>query len=274
VGTLGGEGGEDRDDGARPAGLVRLATRVGEVATHHAVFHKRPSGALVFSAGTRQWSRGLDSSVDMQQATVNLLADMGAQPATLQDGLLPASASTDVVAPVSDVTSPALGAMVSRLAPVLVEGTAGDGAPGQVGGVEVSVDGGLTWHRAEGRESWSYLWTPPADGTYVVLSRAVDDSGNLEIPGAGSRSAWVAPPPGSRRGRRAPATSSPRRPARSPTTCRRTSTSARSTSGRSRSPRRAAARCGSRAWRARTSSTRSRRPTGRARCGRAGPPRP
>jgi uncharacterized repeat protein (TIGR02543 family) len=185
LGTLGREWGEDRDDGSRPAGLVRLATRVDGAAAHHAVFHKRPSGALVWSAGTRQWSWGLDASVDMQQATVNLLADMGAQPAALQDGLLPASASTDVVAPVSDVTSPALGAMVSRLAPVLVEGTATDGAPGQVGGVEVSVDGGLTWRRAEGRESWSYLWTPPADGTYVILSRAVDDSGNLETPGAG-----------------------------------------------------------------------------------------
>ena len=184
-GTLGREWGEDRDDQARPAGLVRLATRVDGAGAHHAVFHKRAGGALVFSAGTRQWSWGLDASVDMQQATVNLLADMGAQPATLQDGLVPASASTDVVAPVSDVTSPALGAMVSRLSPVLVEGTAMDGAPGQVGGVEVSVDGGLTWHRAEGRESWSYLWTPPADGTYVILSRAVDDSGNLETPSAG-----------------------------------------------------------------------------------------
>jgi hypothetical protein len=185
AGTLGREWGEDRDDPARPAGLVRLATRVDGTAAHHAVFHKRASGALVFSAGTRQWAWGLDASVDMQQATANLLADMGAQPATLQDGLVPASASTDVVAPVSDVTSPALGAMVARLSPVLIEGAATDGAPGQVGGVEVSVDGGLTWHRAEGRESWSYLWTPPADGTYVILSRAVDDSGNLETPGAG-----------------------------------------------------------------------------------------
>ena len=65
-----------------------------------------PSGALVFGAGTVQWSWGLDGnhdrggaapSVDMQQATVNLFADMGVQPATLQGGLLPASASTDVV---------------------------------------------------------------------------------------------------------------------------------------------------------------------------------
>jgi len=35
----------------------------------------------------------------MQQATVNLLADMGVQPATLQGGLVPAVASTDTLHP-------------------------------------------------------------------------------------------------------------------------------------------------------------------------------
>ena len=163
-------------------------------ATHHLVFHKRPSGALVFGAGTVQWSWGLDSdhdrgsnapSVDMQQATVNLLADMGAQPATLQAGLLPASASADVVAPVSDITSPANGAAVSVGSLVVIQGTATDGPSGLVGGVEVSVDGGSTWHPAAGRGPWSYAWAPVAAGTHHVFSRAVDDSGNIEIPGAG-----------------------------------------------------------------------------------------
>jgi len=91
------------------------STYAAGTATHHLVFHKRPSGALVFGAGTTQWSWGLDAehdgkrgvSVDMQQATVNLLADMGAQPATLQAGLLPASASVDLSPPVSDLTFPA-----------------------------------------------------------------------------------------------------------------------------------------------------------------------
>jgi hypothetical protein len=42
--------------------------------------------------------------------------------------------------------------------------------------VEVSVDGGNTWHPAEGRESWAY--TGPAGGQ--PISRATDDSANLE----------------------------------------------------------------------------------------------
>jgi hypothetical protein len=67
--------------------------------THHLTLYRAPSGALVFGAGTVQWSWGLDSYHDrqpdppadpnMQQATINLFADMGAQPASLQSGLLP-----------------------------------------------------------------------------------------------------------------------------------------------------------------------------------------
>src|SRR5262249_27776190 len=51
--------------------------------------------------------------------------------------------------------------------------------------VEVSTDGGATWHRGSGRESWSYTWTPTSLGSVNLKSRAVDDSGNLEAPSAG-----------------------------------------------------------------------------------------
>ena len=70
-------------------------------ATHALTLYRHPSGALVFGAGTVQWSWGLDSNHDrgtpaadvrMQQATVNLFADMGVQPTTLQSGLVTADA--------------------------------------------------------------------------------------------------------------------------------------------------------------------------------------
>jgi hypothetical protein len=67
--------------------------------SHHMTIYRAPSGALVFGAGTIQWSWGLDSDHDllpdppedptMQQATVNLFSDMGAQPTTLQSNLVP-----------------------------------------------------------------------------------------------------------------------------------------------------------------------------------------
>ena len=114
----------------------------------------------------------------MQQATYNLFADMGVQPATLQAGLLPASASTDTIAPTATITSPAtIG--VSAGTPQTIQGTATDRGGGVVGAVEVSVDGGATWHPAAGRATWTYTWTPAASGTVTPLARAADDSGNL-----------------------------------------------------------------------------------------------
>jgi Bacterial Ig-like domain/Bacterial Ig domain len=95
-----------------------------------------------------------------------------------------ATASTDSVAPTSVITAPAAGASVPINTAVTISGTATD-TGGAVGGVEVSVDGGATWRRASGRASWSYTWTPTANGTVTIRSRAADDSGNLEAPSAG-----------------------------------------------------------------------------------------
>jgi len=120
----------------------------------------------------------------MQQATVNLLADMGAQPATIQAGLVAAAASTDTTPPASAVTAPAANTIVASGSQVTVGGTASD-VGGTVAGVEVSADGGATWHKASGTSAWTYAWTPGAPGPAVLRSRAVDDSGNLETPSAG-----------------------------------------------------------------------------------------
>lgn len=208
-GTLGYEWDVDVDNGVRPPGLMRLSrttvanapvlqdngsTYAAGTATHALTLYRHASGALVFGAGTVQWSWGLDATHDragtpadarIQQATVNLLADMGVQPATLQAGLVRASASTDTVAPVSAVTTPAAGATLSPGTSVTVSGTASDSGGGRVAGVEVSTDGGATWRRAEGREAWSYAWTPSVAGPAVLRSRAVDDSGRLEVPAPG-----------------------------------------------------------------------------------------
>jgi hypothetical protein len=205
--VIGYEWDEDLDNGARPPGLIRLSETTVAVpqrvldhgsnygpgiATHRLVLRRHASGALVFGAGTIQWSWGLDGEHDrgnappdvrMQQATVNLLADMGAQPTTLEPGLTAATASSDTVAPTSAITAPQDGAQVSG--DVQVTGTASDAGGGLVGGVEVSVDGGATWHPATGRASWSYSFTPAAQGPLTIRSRAVDDSGHLETPGSG-----------------------------------------------------------------------------------------
>lgn len=226
-GILGHEWNEDLDNGVRPAGVVRLSeTTVDNVqyiqdhgsvydsgtATHALTLYRASSGAWVFSAGTVQWSWGLDPHHDtetgvpperangnsirvgvdlkgpvraIQQATVNLFADMGVQPATLQPGLVRAQPSADRSAPASRITAPAAGARVAA-GVLAVTGTAADAGGGRVGAVEVSVDGGRRWHPAEGRETWRYEATiSPGVSSVSIRSRAVDDSGNLESPGPG-----------------------------------------------------------------------------------------
>jgi hypothetical protein len=207
AGVLGYEWDVDSDNGSRPAGLVPLSSTTLNVqtcvigyiigpctATHHLTLYRSSSGALVFGAGTVQWSWGLDANhafpgtptdVNMQQATVNVLADMGAQPATLQAGLVPATASTDTTPPRSTITLPSSGITVAAGTSLTISGTAVDSGGGVVGAVEVSLDGGKTWHPAVGRENWSYSAAFGNSGTLNILSRAVDDSGNLEVPGAG-----------------------------------------------------------------------------------------
>src|SRR5581483_6388169 len=195
----------DTDDlkyaATRPPGIVRLSsttvtgtdllqdngnTYTSGTETHYMTLYRHPSGALVFSAGTVQWPWGLDvnhitgpdtgpTSPDprMQQATVNILADMGAQPGTLQPGLVAASASTDTTAPSSTITSPSNGANLPVGQAVTIRGTATDAGGGQVGGVEVSTDGGTTWRPANGLASWSYSWTPQFGGSATIRTRAV-----------------------------------------------------------------------------------------------------
>src|SRR5882672_2747421 len=224
-GSLGYEWDSDLDNGARPAGLFDLSTATYNLttdllldygatygagsATHHMTLYRTTNGALVFGAGTVQYSWGLDSnhdnslfsptpapSTDMQQATVNLFADMGIQPVTLQGGLLFAQKSTDTTPPVSTITSPATGSAAQRGVPVAVTGTATDSGGGVVGGVEVSSDGGQTWHPAAGRQSWTYSFTPQVSGPFHIMSRAVDDTGNLETPGPGITVSVPLPPAG------------------------------------------------------------------------------
>ncbi|NUT49823.1 MAG: DUF4082 domain-containing protein [Saccharothrix sp.] len=207
-GLLGYEWDVDTENAVRPANMIRLSatTQDGDMlqdygssygsgsATHHLTLYRAPSGALVFGAGTIQWSWGLDNTrtsgtagVDtaVQQATLNLFADMGVLPGTLMSGMTAPTTSTDTTPPTSQITAPVAGQNIAVNQATTVSGTATD-TGGRVGGVEVSVDNGATWHPATtGRESWTYTFTPTATGQLTIKSRATDDSVRSETPGAG-----------------------------------------------------------------------------------------
>lgn len=208
--TLGYETDEDVDNGSRPAGLINMSSTTFSTTSHviaqkgtvvglgssmHSItLYRATSGALVFGAGTVQWSWGLDghhndatTSPDpsIQQATINLLAEMNSQPGTIQPGMVLASASTIVTAPTSTIIAPSTGSSVVVGSTVTITGTAVAAGGGVVAGVEVSVDGGKTWHPATGRSNWSYSWIPFTTGSVSIKSRATDDSVNLEVPSTG-----------------------------------------------------------------------------------------
>ncbi|MGI8874598.1 MAG: DUF4082 domain-containing protein, partial [Egibacteraceae bacterium] len=206
--TLGYEWDEDADNGFRPAGQFRLSsTTVSGVetftdygssvtlgqSTHNLTQYRAPSGALVFNTGTVQWAWGLDSSnppgnpVDrtMQQATVNLFAEAGAQPHAMLPNLVRASKTTDTTKPTASITSPAPGATVADGTAITISGTASD-VGGVVAGVEVSTDGGTTWHPATGRANWTYRWVAHGNPNTTIRVRATDDSANTQVPGAGT----------------------------------------------------------------------------------------
>ncbi|MBI4901294.1 MAG: DUF4082 domain-containing protein [Actinobacteria bacterium] len=193
------------DNGYSPAGQINLSTTVASVPeiltdfgnqtapgtlTNHLSYYKAASGARVFSSGSIQFAWGLDGTHDLtahdaipqvQQLTVNVLADMGAQPTTLQAGLVQASASADTAAPVVSIAQPASSTTIAYGTQVTVSGTVADAA-GLAAGVEVSVDGGGSWHPATGISSWSYTGPLRAYGANAIQVRATDDSLNTSTP--------------------------------------------------------------------------------------------
>lgn len=186
---------------ALSANYLATAGTVTGTPTHNLTFYRAPSGALVFGAGTVMWSWSLsslhtpgpagspdDAPTDpaIQQAMVNLLAEEGIQPETLDSSLVLATQSTDFLPPTSVIsTSTATQFIAGQQA--TIAGTATDRGGGVVAGVEISTDGGNTWHSASmsndaANVSWSYSWTPSVTGSYTILARSVDDVANLEHP--------------------------------------------------------------------------------------------
>ena len=132
-GTLGYEWDAEPDNGFRPAGLFDLSSttstsaevftdygstvQAASTATHHLSLYRAPSGALVFGAGTVQWSWGLDNpsgdTADREHAAGHgqpvRRHGRAAVDADHRADARP-RASTDTTAPTSTITSPAGGA--------------------------------------------------------------------------------------------------------------------------------------------------------------------
>jgi hypothetical protein len=196
-GLIGHEFDEDVDNGVRPAGLMRLSkTTIDNVvylqdhskvfdtgsATHTLTLYRAKSGALVFGAGTCQWSWGLDPHHDspagvpphvanpyvtrvgrdlaapdhsVQQSTANLFIDMGIPPPATPMASLTIDAGANFKRcaagrglPRSEVKAVQVD---TKRGVVVATGVAKVplGAGTTIAAVECSVDG-ATWHPADG----------------------------------------------------------------------------------------------------------------------------
>ena len=190
-----------------PAGLVRLSTTTAagvEILqdhgssyapgreTHHLTLYRDTNGAgpdaLVFGAGTIQWSWGLDdihergspaASPAMQQATANLFADMGVQPA-IAAGRPAARRRLDRHDRADRHDRPRRRRSASRpgrrrrsTGPRRTPAAAAS-APSRSRSTAASA-----WHPATGREQLELHVDARASGDVTPLARAADDSGNL-----------------------------------------------------------------------------------------------
>ncbi len=99
-----------------------------------------------------------------------------------------AKAVVDTMAPVTQITSPAIGSTVSASDPLIIKGSSMDKGGSSVQMVELSVDGGTTWNKADitladdGNRLWQYTWARPSAGSQKILVRANDWMGNTETP--------------------------------------------------------------------------------------------
>ena len=194
---------------SRPAGLVRLSSttadgrrdapglrldlrvRQRDAPPDPLPRHERSGpDALVFGAGTVQWSWGLDGNHDPRRRRPRARDAAGDVQPVRRHGRPAGHAAGRPAArggrrPTRSrrpptITAPGDDRRHGRDAADRPAGTATDRGGGVVGAVEVSVDGGPTWHPATGRDDLDATrGRPRSSGSVTPLARAADDSGNL-----------------------------------------------------------------------------------------------
>jgi nitrous oxidase accessory protein NosD len=87
----------------------------------------------------------------------------------------------DATPPTSTIFSPGAGEILLTARLVTISGGANDFGGAKLARVEVSVDGGSTYSAATGTIAWKYAWTPTSPGQVTIKSRAIDNSGNLQV---------------------------------------------------------------------------------------------
>src|SRR5258708_18564613 len=88
----------------------------------------------------------------------------------------------------SVIATPVMGATLAPGQWTTISGVAWSGDAGPITAVDVSIDGGRSWHAAKlGREQsqfgwrlWELAWTPQREAYYTIMARARDTAGDTQ----------------------------------------------------------------------------------------------
>ncbi len=213
--TLGYEWDEDLDNGSRPAGLIRLSTAIRSgvekfqdngsnyapgTATHHLTLYRAPSGALVFGAGTDPVVVGPRRQPRSRRRDPRRAHAAGdGEPVRRHGRPAGHAAGGPRRRPAPRPTRPRRARQMATHqlpAPTVESGQQTTdqrhrhrrGRTAQVGGVEVSIDGGTTGIRPRGARTGRYTWTPGATGRATIGPARPTTAATSRRPGRGSPS--------------------------------------------------------------------------------------
>jgi hypothetical protein len=192
-------------NGAEPAGVSTIAASPvsGELlqdaghtynpngsSTANSTVYQAASGAWVFATGTNQWSRALGLAMDgsgepnllLQQATLNMLADAGAQPTTPSSGLVldphgpPQLVSTSPTSGATGVTNPVVTATFDRTLDATTVNTSTFTLTGPSGAVPANVTYDDSTHTATLTPTAALSWGASYTAKLTTGIHAIDGS--------------------------------------------------------------------------------------------------
>jgi YD repeat-containing protein len=150
----------------------------GQPGTANAVKYTAPSGALVFASGTMRWARGLGQEDDprIEQATYNILSDMGVQPGT-PDGVTVDPAGSNAAPNATFTLSPN---PVGFNTTVTFDASASKDPDGTIAKYEWDLDGNGSYETNTGTNPIATR-KYTADATIDVRLRVTDQKGAADV---------------------------------------------------------------------------------------------
>jgi N,N-dimethylformamidase beta subunit-like, C-terminal/Concanavalin A-like lectin/glucanases superfamily/PKD domain len=150
----------------------------GQPGTANAVEYTAASGAIVFASGTMRWARGLELEADprIEQATYNVLSEMGAQPVTPEGLTLDPAGSNKAPTAAFTLSPNPVGYNTS----VTFDASASKDPDGQIAKYEWDLDGNGSFETNTGKTATTTR-KYTSDATIDVRLKVTDQGGATDI---------------------------------------------------------------------------------------------